>query len=304
MRSLALAGLVLGVLLVAVSGYIRLAKAGFGCAPWPECFGRDLAAAHGAAGSWSALTHRVTASLLGLVVLVIAWRAFFRETARSVRIAAVLLLALTLALAALGPLSASLALPAVTFTNLVGGVAIAALLGWLVVAHGSPPEPGTSLGRAVQIGLALAGTQLVLGGLAAAHLAGPACPDLFTCQGAWLPGMDRLGWGPLWQPLESGGPFPLAPALDPLHRLTGIAVTAYGLALAVPVAAWRRREGVVLLLLFLIPPALGIAQVLAGFPLALALLHYLATLALVLGLVRLGGGFNFSEIGPGKAYGG
>lgn len=293
-RFLALGALLLAILLVAVSGYIRLAKAGFGCEPWPACFGQGaLAAPEGPLdlNPFAALLHRVTATILGLLVLAIAWRAFFRGESRAVRIASVLLLVLTVGLAALGPWSATLAWPAVTFTNLVGGVVMVAVLGWLVAAFESAPGPG--LRRAVQGGLVLAALQLVLGGLAAAHLAGPACPELPTCRGAWLPGLERLDWASLWRPLQEGARdgvlSGLASGLDQLHRLAGIVVVVYGLVLAGAVARWRAGEGLALLLLVLLPPALGIASVVTELPLALALLHYLSTVALVLGLVRLGG---------------
>lgn len=311
-RFLALGALLLAILLVAVSGYIRLAKAGFGCEPWPACFGQGaLAAPEGPVdlNAFSALLHRVTATVLGLLVLAIGWRAFFRGGSRAVRIASALLLVLTVGLAALGPWSTTLAWPAVTFTNLVGGVAMVAVLGWLVAAYGSIPGPGPGLRRGVQGGLVLVAVQLVLGGLAAAHLAGPACPELPTCGGAWLPGLERLDWASLWQPLQEGvrdGALSgLAAGLDQLHRLAGIVVVVYGLALAGAVVRWRVGEGLVLLLLVLLPPALGIASVLTEFPLALALLHYLSTVALVLGLVRLGGGGHpaVGRQGPAAAEG-
>ena len=87
LRRMAWAVLALVLAIAALSAFIRLDRAGLGCADWPACYGRALSAAPWAEGAGVAaarLLHRIVASTALLVVLVMALGALSlrREDAR------------------------------------------------------------------------------------------------------------------------------------------------------------------------------------------------------------------------------
>ena len=85
MNLLAKISLLLVIVLVSLSAYLRLAHSGIGCADWPACYGRigdapELTQAAPAADayqqlldernqpmSWATPAHRLVASVLGLL---------------------------------------------------------------------------------------------------------------------------------------------------------------------------------------------------------------------------------------------
>jgi cytochrome c oxidase assembly protein subunit 15 len=144
--------LILVLLLVSLSAYLRLAHSGIGCADWPQCYGRIGAAPETtvtaqeklrATGenayrqlveqssqplAWATPLHRLVASLLGLLVLILTLASMRLKRHRLVSLA---LLALTVWLAVLGIRSGHLHDPAVVMGNLAGGFTMLGLLGWL-----------------------------------------------------------------------------------------------------------------------------------------------------------------------------
>ena len=88
MRQLALTSLLLVIVLVSLSAYLRLSHSGIGCADWPACYGlignasdsvptvestlERLATETQQASSWATPAHRLIASALGLAVLAMA----------------------------------------------------------------------------------------------------------------------------------------------------------------------------------------------------------------------------------------
>ncbi|MDX1461353.1 MAG: COX15/CtaA family protein, partial [Xanthomonadales bacterium] len=92
--TLARISLVLVIILVTLSAYLRLDQSGIGCEPWPACYGNIglPAAAPTAAGtyerlleeaseplSWATPLHRLVASVLGLLVLGMSLAALTRR---------------------------------------------------------------------------------------------------------------------------------------------------------------------------------------------------------------------------------
>jgi cytochrome c oxidase assembly protein subunit 15 len=181
----------------------------------------------------------------------------------------------------------------VVLGNLLGGFAMFALSVRLVQATGAggaatAASPGMT--RWVWIGVALLVAQVALGGLVSATHAGVSCPELTRCDmgaASWQsfnpwhePGHD------LADPLNRAGAL-----LHLMHRLGAVLVAAVLLPLGV--AAWRRgrRAGAALILLLVLQAGLGVALVLGGLPLAIALAHNATAallLAAVLGLVPRG----------------
>ena len=93
--TLSKAGVALAMLVVVLGAYTRLADAGLGCPDWPGCYGfltvpesaEDIARAETLfpdapverAKAWWEMVHRYFAAGLGLLVLVMAGRAYLRR---------------------------------------------------------------------------------------------------------------------------------------------------------------------------------------------------------------------------------
>ncbi len=313
MNKLAKLALLLVVVLVSLSAYLRLAHSGIGCPDWPACYGRigPPPAASPAAGppnayqrmgddaneplAWATPLHRLVASVLGLIVLglnLLAWRA------RRQRLITLALLGLTVYLAVLGIRSGSLHDPAVVMGNLTGGFLMLALLGWLVMA----PRPGAPdlgrhrwLKRWAVLGIVVLAGQILLGGLTSANFAATACRTLPDCHGAWLPGpalRSALDLSRAHQVTPSGVAVGGGEriAIHQAHRLGALLTTAVLLVagfLALRGGAGLRTTGIAVLLLVLAEFGLGIAAVLAGLPIGLAVAHNWLAALLLLGLLRL-----------------
>ncbi|MEO7773762.1 MAG: COX15/CtaA family protein [Steroidobacteraceae bacterium] len=172
-RRLALAGVLLGFVVVVLGAYVRLTAAGLGCPDWPGCYGHftpigaqaagpEHALEHGrpleAGKAWREMIHRYAAAALGLIVLVIAvlaWRA------RAQRIVALPfafgLLALIMVQGALGAFTVTLLLkPLIVTLHLIFGFSTVALLWWLWLTLAR--RSGTS--RWSRASLAFRGSQL------------------------------------------------------------------------------------------------------------------------------------------------
>ncbi|HEX6020272.1 MAG TPA: hypothetical protein VFZ28_19420 [Burkholderiaceae bacterium] len=144
MRALLWLAFALVLVVCLCSAALRLSGAA-GCTPAPECLapaGGAVAAAGppaDAAPGWQRalrLTHRITASLAGLVFLFIVAFGFARWSIGE-RVAGLSLLVLTLALALVGRITPSPS-AAVALTNLLGGQLLLAALAWLLAPRAAP----------------------------------------------------------------------------------------------------------------------------------------------------------------------
>jgi heme a synthase len=139
MRMLAASTLALAFVVVVVGAYVRLSDAGLGCPDWPLCYGepvpRELGDEDALAKAWKEMGHRYLAGALGIMILALC--AWSLKTRRSPLLATALL-ALVLFQAALGAWTVTMLLkPAIVTAHLIGGMAILALLTWLVLAPSS-----------------------------------------------------------------------------------------------------------------------------------------------------------------------
>ena len=288
------AALVLAI--TSLSAFIRLARAGLGCEPWPQCYGQSLREATEAAAqpvappvALARLAHRVTAVAALVVIVMMVMTALlsapvlWREGAM-----ALCLLALALFLAILGRWTADARVPAVVLGNLLAGFAMFALACRLALATSLRP-PARPLPVAwVTLAVVVLVAQIALGGLSSAAHAGTSCPELARCDlsaGSW---QALNPWhAPRFDPAD---PANAAGALLAFgHRAGSLAVLIVLLPLGV--VAWRRghRAGVLLVLLPVVEAGLGALLVLAALPLALALAHNLVAatmLAVVVGLYQ------------------
>ena len=210
MNGLAKISLVLVIVLVSLSAYLRLAHSGIGCSGWPECYGqigetpsisqpvttqnayqRILEEGQQKANqplAWATPLHRLVASVLGLLVMGLVFMAFRQKRQRLIALS---LLGLTIFLAVLGMRSGSLHNPAVVMGNLGGGFCMLGLLGWMVFSSAeSPAITNRNLAIKSSAALAIAALclQIFLGGLTSANFAATSCRTLPDCHGSWLPG--------------------------------------------------------------------------------------------------------------------
>jgi heme a synthase len=289
MRWLVLAALLLMLVLTTTSAYIRLSQAGLGCADWPACYGRarlpeagQLLPEH-APLFWAHALHRLAASSVGLLLVLIVFLGRNQLQGIGARFAAWTVLALAGLLAVLGMVTPS-NLPAVTLGNLLGGMTMIALLWWL---HQRGRGASAGAGRMLLwLAFGALALQIALGGMIGARQAALACVTLPECTGGWWPeSTDWRLFNPFFGlPASDTASTALAP-LAMAHRYGALLVAAILCVLgirAIRRGAHTAALGWVLLGMLGLQLLLGAAMVLANFLLPLALMHNLCA-ALLLG---------------------
>lgn len=267
---LALVGALLMLCLVGVSAYLRLSAAELGCQPWPDCYAqgfRQAAPADTQHHPVARLTHRVLASAIGVAVLLLVFASFVRRSQRPRQFwIALAALALTGALAVLGRTTPGTDHPGVASGNLLGGLALLALLTWLafdaVVAAEHERKARLHVRLLAGAMLALLAVQIFVGALLSTLGMAAACPELAGC--------------------SAGSP---AAALHLVHRPLALTLLAVGGALCL--ALWRaggfaRGLACVLVVLAALQIGIGAAMVSSQFPLWLGLLHNLGAALLTM----------------------
>jgi cytochrome c oxidase assembly protein subunit 15 len=278
------------VLVLVVNGassYVRLAQQGVGCDPWPQCYGQTAPQDAGVVPAEDSphfhvrATHRLAASLAGVLFLAIAFLGWNEWKRAAPRIAAIKLLVLAVFLAWLGRYTPSL-VPAVTIGNVVAGMATFGVLAWLA-AWRPAAAPGSDLslrGPALLTAAALlvCVIQTGLGALANARYVAAACEGFPSCGGAWWVPAGGAGFDifaattvPLVAAEEAG-----RQAVQLAHRLGAVVLAAAAVLIAA--AAFRRERGpraAAALLLFLVSGqfVLGVVIANAGAPLAASVAH-------------------------------
>ncbi len=288
---------------VVVGAYVRLSDAGLGCPDWPGCYGEltphlaqdDIAKAvedqggtHGPVSlgkAWKEMFHRYIAGGLGLVILAIAVTAWLRRRElRQSPLLATSLLVLVMFQAALGMWTVTLLLkPVIVTLHLLGGLTTLALLAWLGLRQETfKPVPAAAMRLRpwALLTLLIVVGQIMLGGWVSTNYAALACVDFPTCHGQWLPEMDFHHGFQLMRELgmTAAGTHLSYDAITAIHwtHRVGAAVTflyAGGFALVLLRTAGLAGYGAVLLAVLLLQVALGIANVVAGLPLAVAAAH-------------------------------
>ncbi|MCX7892788.1 MAG: COX15/CtaA family protein [Burkholderiales bacterium] len=291
-----LAGVLLALLVVitTTSAYLRLAQTGLSCAGAPDCYAQRPAGPEAdPAEDTARALHRIAASAAGAVILVILFVGW-SDARPGERVAAIALLVLAACLAWLGRYTPS-GVPAVTLGNLLGGMAMLAVAGWLLVALRRPPPVAN--GRALRgwtwLAAALVALQIAAGGLIAARHAAYACPSFPDCAGSiWPDGAEPAAFDPF---REMAPPASAAERADPARQAVALA-HRWIAAPTLVVLAWlgvraarsgARPAGYALLALAAAQLALGAAQALGGQPLALAVVHNVLAAAVVITLAAL-----------------
>jgi cytochrome c oxidase assembly protein subunit 15 len=314
------AAALLAFVVIVVGAYVRLTDAGLGCPDWPGCYGQiaapdaphEVAAAEEAypqapvdsGKAWREMAHRYLAGSLGLLILaltVIAW--MNREDPEQQRVLPFVTLGIVILQGALGMWTVTMLLqPAIVTLHLLMGMTTLALLGWMVLRHFSPgavyssDPPALDLRLWAVFGLVLLAAQIALGGWTSTNYAALACPDFPTCQAQWLPDLEFAGAFNVFTEVgvnyEGGQLEPVqAVTVHFIHRLGALATLLYlGIVGALGVArggSISRVAAVVLLVALALQISLGIANVVLGLPLVVAVAHNGGAAVLLLALVAL-----------------
>lgn len=230
-----------------------------------------------------------------MILLAAAWRWSNEDLAR----ASALTLAVVIFQALLGMWTVTWLLkPVVVMGHLLGGMSTLALMVWMAWrATGLPLRAVdvNNLRRWLRVGLGVLFLQIALGGWVSANYAAMACGmDFPKCLGAWWPEHDFAEALVLWRGIGvdyEGGVLDAAArtAIQLMHRMFAVVVLLYVAALVLRLLPVPGMRGWALLLavLTVVQAGLGIANVLAGLPLLVAVAHNGVAALLLLLMVTL-----------------
>lgn len=244
------------------------------------------------------VAHRYIASTLGLFIVGIFIVALRQGRARATTFLVPLsILSITVFLSLLGYYTPTRSNPLITMGNLLGGMALLALLWWLMQRESDiveVPANAPSMSPLAICALCLVLLQIVLGGWASANYASASCPGLVQCEGEILAaGNMEDAFNPLRSiVLDGGGQVVRTDSLGLLsmaHRLFALFTAAY--------LAWlvRRlkphsplRGSLLALSIFSISQiVVGVTSIWLDMPLLLVTLHNALAAGLLLGSVNL-----------------
>ncbi len=308
---LTLAACLLAFVVVALGAFTRLVDAGLGCPDWPGCYGQLLwpnseteiqtaeqlfpDAPVDTDKTWPEMVHRYFAGTLGLAVLglaVLAVRGSTKDDQSGPRKLPIFLVGLVIVQALFGMWTVTLKLwPQVVTLHLLGGFSTLALL-WLLFLRYRRNSIATAdenrtvnlagLRRLAIVGLIVVVVQIALGGWTSSNYAALACIDFPTCHGELLPEAD---FAQGFNITQSVGPNYLGGLMDNdartaihlSHRLGALVVCVISLLLAA--LLWRtgtrakKSLALVLVAVLVLQVVLGITNILAALPLAVAVIH-------------------------------
>ncbi len=305
--------IVLALIVVVLGAYTRLGDAGLGCPDWPLCYGqfgvpdapdgtkldgfeRPLEAAKG----WKEVIHRYAASTLGLVILVLFFLTLKGKNQRPQSLALPGFTVFFVMLqGAFGMWTVTLLVhPGIVTTHLLGGFITTVLLSWLLFNQSKMRATYPAITQRHKYllfaTLAVLSVQIILGGWTSTNYAALSCGAQFpTCLGSWWPEMDfarALHWGPIGVDYEFGVLENQArAAIQMMHRIGALVTTGLVLSLVYVFKGYRHLKInlVAIILLLVTQVTLGILNVLLSLPIAIATLHNLVALLLLLSLVKL-----------------
>ncbi|CAK0779380.1 cytochrome c oxidase assembly protein subunit 15 [Gammaproteobacteria bacterium] len=310
---------VLALCVIVFGAYVRLSDAGLGCPDWPGCYGQLVAPTsqtaidkanevHPArpvhtAKAWKEMVHRYLAGSLGLAIVAVAaigWMGRRHGLPVALPTALVVLVVFQ---ALLGMWTVTLLVnPAIVTLHLAGGLTTLALSWWLSLREGrwlgSSPVQFAYLRPWVIGGLGLLMAQLLLGGWTSTNYAAMACPEFPTCHSnSWWPAANFAEGFTLWRPFGVNYEFgvldsPARTAIHLAHRFGALTVLLYITVLAIMVMRAARlpvhqRLGGGMLLILFVQIGLGITNVVASLPLAVAVAHNGGAALLLLAMVSL-----------------
>lgn len=306
--------IVLALIVVVLGAYTRLSDAGLSCPDWPGCYGKltvpDVADGTKIAGferplenakSWKEMLHRYAASTLGLIIIILFF--LVRQGKTQYRQSLILpgfSVAFVILQGIFGMWTVTLLVhPGIVTTHLIGGFITTALLTWLLLNQTRPPITYRHILQrhkvVLIITLMILSVQIILGGWTSANYAALSCSEQFpTCLNVWWPEMDfakALSWGALGVNYEYGVLESSARvAIQMLHRIGALTtlIAVLGLIYVFKQYAHFKTHLILIGVLLATQVILGILNVMLSIPIAIAVLHNLLALLLLLSLVALG----------------
>jgi cytochrome c oxidase assembly protein subunit 15 len=188
--------LILSVVTVVLSSYIRLTESGIGCEPWPLCYrkyhnsesaiGINVLTNKGGDSPYRVerIAHRIVASSLGLVIFILF--ILSRKERYRTHIGAFIpstLMVLAILLALIGPIHPYQPLPILILSNFVGGFLITMMIYHLYRSLKIKNELPfiTTYRQHIRTGMVLIIVQIIWGGWTSANFSGASCTSLFDC---------------------------------------------------------------------------------------------------------------------------
>ncbi len=297
---------------VVLGAYTRLTDAGLGCPDWPQCYGHwvlpnnahTINPAIQTTKAWTEMSHRYLAGSLGILIALQALLAIRnRKNPQQPVVLPLVLLALVIFQALLGMWTVTLKLyPMVVMGHLLGGLTTLSLLGCLTLLL--TPRGGFSVKKIKflkfigAISLIILIAQLFLGGWTSANYAALVCLDFPFCSQHESMTFDfanafdltKAGvTGSQGEPLESAARM----TIHMLHRMGALITTIiFGVLVFLIFRNTKVRllRGIGLLIagLLITQVGLGIINVVAVLPLAIAVAHNAVAALLLVTVV----GFN------------
>jgi len=295
---------VLTFVIILLSAYIRLAESGLGCSPWPECYAHfssdpqmqsplgQLQGDHFGVR----LMHRVTASVIALLVLMIVAIGFrYRDAdGAGIRLPVAILIVIVL-LTLLGINTPTRELPLIAFGNLVGGYVLLALLFWLGLRlmHEKTTAIGVGSVTAAPSRLALLAVslQIASGGWASANYSTAACSGILHCNqvdsSQLISGFNPLRQLPIAEGILLDGS---ASSIMLVHQVAAVFLSLVVTVCLVPMlrqATELRTNLLVILFLLIATFSLGGMGTVLEMPLWSGMLHNLLSILFLLATGRL-----------------
>ena len=310
---------ILGIIVVGLGAWTRLADAGLGCPDWPGCYGfatipmnpEEIEIANAkfpetpyeVAKAIPEVVHRYFAATLGfLIVCIYALTLKYKEATPNIRNLSLFLVIWVILQGAFGYLTVSLKLlPQIVTTHLMAGFLTAGLV-WLLYFKS---KDSSTLDREywnfslrtknlLNLGLVFVAIQIFLGAWTSTNYASYSCTDFPLCQGQLLPDANFKEGFNFFQSI---GPNYLGGLLDHesrlaihlSHRFGALVVTLYLLFLSYHFISQQKNNlAACLLLILTLQVLLGISNVVFALPLLVAVGHNLGGLLLItyLGVLR------------------
>ena len=310
---------ILGIIVVGLGAWTRLADAGLGCPDWPGCYGFatipmnpeeiELANAkfpetpYEVAKAIPEVVHRYFAATLGFfIVCIYALTLKYKEATPNIRNLSLFLVIWVILQGAFGYLTVSLKLlPQIVTTHLMAGFLSAGLV-WLLYFKSKDSSTlvreqwnfSSQTKNLLNVGLVFVAIQIFLGAWTSTNYASYSCTDFPLCQGQLLPDANFKEGFNFFQSI---GPIYLGGLLDHesrlaihlSHRFGALVVTLYLLFLSYHFISQQKNNlAACLLLILTLQVLLGISNVVFALPLLVAVGHNLGGLLLItyLGVLR------------------
>lgn len=311
-KNLVLGATILALCVVVFGAYVRLTDAGLGCPDWPGCYGTLTVPESEAAiekaqanypeskidnkKAWIEMIHRYIATILGFIILSLAFLAYRNKDKIKVKTSLVYgLLGLVIAQGMLGMWTVTeLLMPIIVSLHLLGGMTTLGLLTYITHRHwGTVSDTLISINptskKLIRFSLVVLFFQIFLGGWTSTNYAALACTDFPTCHGDLIPPMDFSNGFSLWRELglTSEGEALTLQALQAIqwvHRVGALIFVSYFLYIIYFLTKLKScnlyRNLLVIVISFQL--IIGILTLLLHLPLALATMHNLGAALLVI----------------------